>query len=118
MRDRARRQALDELAADAATGARAVMLFVIQIGSADRFALARDIDPAYGTAFDRARAEGVEMLAWRCKVDLDGIEMAAPVPIVGRAEAQSPPARRIACVARPHAYIAGQPAACGRFHRG
>ena len=37
---------LDELAAMATAGARAVMLFLIQIGSASRFALARDIDPA------------------------------------------------------------------------
>ena len=58
------------------------MLFVIQIPSADRFAVARDIDPVYATAFDQARARGVEMLAWRCKVGLDGIEIVAPVPIV------------------------------------
>jgi sugar fermentation stimulation protein A len=51
---------LDELAAVTLAGARAVMLFLIQIGSAARFALARDIDPAYGAAFDRARAAGVE----------------------------------------------------------
>ena len=31
--------------------------------------------------FDQARARGVEMLAWRCKVGLDGIEIVAPVPI-------------------------------------
>ncbi len=43
---------LDELAAVAAAGERAVMLFLIQIGSAARFALARDIDPSYGAAFD------------------------------------------------------------------
>jgi sugar fermentation stimulation protein A len=73
---------LDALAGVAATGARAVLLFVIQIPSADRFAVARDIDPAYGAAFDRARAAGVEMLAWRCAVTVDGIEIAAPVPIV------------------------------------
>ena len=74
---------LDELAAvDLATGARAVVLFVIQIQSADRFALARDIDPAYAEAFDRARAKGVQMLAWNCTVNLGGIDMAAPVPIV------------------------------------
>ncbi len=71
-----------ELAAMRAGGARAVLLFVIQIPSADRFAIARDIDPAYATAFEQARARGVEMLAWRCNVDLNRIEIAAPVPIV------------------------------------
>ena len=73
---------LDELAAMAEGGARSVLLFVIQISSADRFAIARDIDPAYAAAFDRARAKGVEMLAWRCKLNVEGIEIAAPVPIV------------------------------------
>ncbi len=73
---------LRELAGALTTGARAVLLFVIQISSAEHFAVARDIDPAYAAAFDRARALGVEMLAWRCKVTLDGIEIAAPVSIV------------------------------------
>jgi sugar fermentation stimulation protein A len=40
------------------------MVFLIQYGGAERFALARDIDPAYGKAFDRARARGVEMLTF------------------------------------------------------
>jgi sugar fermentation stimulation protein A len=65
----------------AAAGARAVMLFVIQIGSARRFKLARDIDPAYGAAFDEARAMGVEALAYRCGITREGIEVAEPVPI-------------------------------------
>lgn len=73
---------LRELAAVLATGARAVLLYVIQIPSAERFAIARDIDPGYAAAFDRARTLGVEMLAWRCSVNLDGIEITAPVPIV------------------------------------
>jgi len=73
---------LDDLASMVARGARAVQLYVIQIPSADRFAVARDIDPAYAAAFDRARSKGVEMLAWRCKVTVEGIEIAAPVPIV------------------------------------
>jgi len=73
---------LDELAQIAAGGARAVMLFLIQIGSAERFALARDIDPAYGTAFDRARAAGVEAIARRCLLSCELIAVADPVPIV------------------------------------
>ena len=71
-----------ELAAMRASGARAVLLFVIQIPSADRFTVARDIDAAYAEAFGQARTRGVEMLAWRCNVDLNGIAIAAPVPIV------------------------------------
>jgi sugar fermentation stimulation protein A len=73
---------LRELARMRGGGARAVLLFVIQIPSASRFAVARDIDPTYAAAFDRARKAGVEMLAWRCNVNLSGIEIAAPVPIV------------------------------------
>ncbi len=73
---------LDELARVHAAGARAVMLFVIQIASAARFALARDIDPAYGRAFDHARAAGVEALAYTCRLSAAGITLATPVPIV------------------------------------
>jgi sugar fermentation stimulation protein A len=73
---------LDELATMVAGGARAVQLYVIQIPSADRFTVAREIDPAYAAAFDRARARGVEILAWRCAVTVEGIEIAKPVPVV------------------------------------
>jgi sugar fermentation stimulation protein A len=73
---------MEELAAAIGSGARAVVLFVIQIASADRFAVARDIDPAFTAAFDAARGQGVQMLAWRCNVNLNGIEIAAPVPII------------------------------------
>jgi sugar fermentation stimulation protein A len=74
---------LDELAAMRAAGGRAVMLYLIQVGSAARFALARDIDPAYGAAFDRARAAGVEAIAYRCLIDRAAIALAGPVPIEG-----------------------------------
>ncbi|MBK5961780.1 sugar fermentation stimulation protein SfsA [Rhodoplanes elegans] len=72
---------LSELAARVAAGERAVMLFLVQIGSAERVDVARDIDPAYGLAFDRARAAGVEAIALRCRVSLDGIDVDAPVPV-------------------------------------
>jgi sugar fermentation stimulation protein A len=75
---------LRELAGVRAGGARAVLLFVIQIPSADGFAVAGDIDPAYAAAFTGALARGVEMLAWRCAINLSGIEIAAPVPMVER----------------------------------
>jgi sugar fermentation stimulation protein A len=72
---------LDELATMVAAGHHAAMLFLIQIGSAERFALARDIDRRYGEAFDRARAAGVEALAYRCAVSADGIVLGDKVPI-------------------------------------
>jgi sugar fermentation stimulation protein A len=73
---------LDELAVVARAGLRAVMLFVVQIGSAESFTLARDIDPAYGLAFDSARAAGVEALAYKCRIGRDGIVLVSSVPIV------------------------------------
>jgi sugar fermentation stimulation protein A len=72
---------LDELAGMVAAGGRAVMLFVIQIGSADALAIARDIDPAYRRAFDRARAAGVEALAWTCRLTREEIRLDRAVPI-------------------------------------
>ena len=74
---------LAELSAMVAEGSRATMLYLIQIGSAQRFALARDIDPGYGAAFDAARAAGVEAFAYRCGISYGGIEVAEQVPIAG-----------------------------------
>jgi sugar fermentation stimulation protein A len=74
---------LDELAALLTSGARALLLFIIQIASADRLAIARDIDPAYAEAFARARAKGVQALAWRCRLSDEGIDMTAPIPVEG-----------------------------------
>jgi sugar fermentation stimulation protein A len=73
---------LVELAEMAAGGARAVMLFLVQIASAQRFGLARDIDPTYGAQFDRARAQGVEALAHRCRLTRDRIEVAEAIAII------------------------------------
>ncbi len=75
------RKHLDELGDMVEQGARAVMVYLIQIGSAKTFRLARDIDPKYGAAFDRARKRGVEAIAWKCRIEEGGIEIDAPVPI-------------------------------------
>jgi sugar fermentation stimulation protein A len=73
---------LDELSEMVARGSRAIQLYIIQIPSAERFAVARDIDKDYAAAFDRARRRGVEMLAWRCAITVEGIDIAAPVPVL------------------------------------
>jgi len=73
---------LDELATVARAGSRAVMLYVIQIGSAEALGFARDIDPAYGLAFDRAWGAGIEALAYRCRITPEGLALAAPVPVL------------------------------------
>src|SRR5260370_20497047 len=59
---------LDELFTMAAQGHRAVMMFLVQIGSADPVALARDIDPNYGAALDPAPSGGLGTVAPRCVV--------------------------------------------------
>ena len=74
---------MDELGAIATAGGRALMLFLIQIGSATRFAPARDIDTAYAAALDRARERGVEALAYTCVVTTEAIVLGRRVPIVG-----------------------------------
>jgi sugar fermentation stimulation protein A len=73
---------LEELGDMVEQGFRAVMLYLIQIGSAKTFRLARDIDPKYGAAYDRARSRGVEAIAWKCRIEQGGIEIDTPVPIV------------------------------------
>ncbi len=74
---------LSEMSAMVRQGHRAVMVFLIQRNEAGRLALARDIDPTYGTAFDAARAAGVEAIALRCRVATDAITVDRAVPIAG-----------------------------------
>ncbi|MEO0762413.1 MAG: DNA/RNA nuclease SfsA, partial [Pseudomonadota bacterium] len=72
---------LDDLAAMAAAGHRARMLYIVQRGDGARLRLAGDLDPAYAAAFARARAAGVEAMALTCRVDAAGIELDRPIPI-------------------------------------
>jgi sugar fermentation stimulation protein A len=68
------------------------MLFLIQRADARRFSLARDIDAAYGAAFDMAMAAGVEALALRCRLSETGIEVDRSVRITGSAQKYRPSA--------------------------
>jgi sugar fermentation stimulation protein A len=74
---------LGALAAVAARGERAVLLFLVQRGDCDALALASDIDPAYAAAFLEARAMGVETICHACEVQPESITVARPLPIVG-----------------------------------
>jgi len=59
---------LAEMSDMVASGARAAMVYLVQRPDCDRFDIARDIDMAYGTAFDAARKLGVEAYAVGCRV--------------------------------------------------
>jgi sugar fermentation stimulation protein A len=73
---------LRELAQVARTGGRAVQFFLAQRADAERLTIARDIDPVYSETLTRARAEGVEVMAYRCNVAVDGISVAEPIEFV------------------------------------
>jgi sugar fermentation stimulation protein A len=74
---------LAELSDMVRAGHRAVMIYLIQRADARRLALARDVDPGYGAAFDAAAAAGVEAIALRCRMSSEEIVVDRPVPIVG-----------------------------------
>jgi sugar fermentation stimulation protein A len=72
---------LHELADMVAAGARAALVYVVQM-SAERFDVARDIDPAYDAAFRHALAAGVESYAYACRLSLDEVAIDRPILIV------------------------------------
>ncbi|MCH7485510.1 MAG: DNA/RNA nuclease SfsA [Proteobacteria bacterium] len=74
---------LGELSREAAGGARAVMVYLVQRHDADSFAIARDIDPAYGDALDAALDAGVETLCYGCRLSVDGIAVTGPLAFDG-----------------------------------
>lgn len=72
---------LGELSQMVVEGHRAVMVYLIQRADAETFSLARDIDPAYGAAFDEAMKAGVEALAYSCRLTQEGIKISQRIPI-------------------------------------
>lgn len=71
---------LAELGREASGGARAVMLFIVQM-RAEAFAIAADIDPVYANAFQTACSHGVEVLAYTCRIAQDEIVVERRIPI-------------------------------------
>ena len=74
---------LSDLAEMARQGHRAVMLYVVQRTDCTRFALARDIDPAYARAVAAARAAGVEAHVLATRITEGGVALSGALPFAG-----------------------------------
>ena len=71
---------LIELQQKVKEGDRSVMFYLIQRMDADRFEPADHIDPAYGEELRKAVSNGVEVLVYDVKMNLEGIRLNGPVP--------------------------------------
>ncbi|MDQ2090613.1 DNA/RNA nuclease SfsA [Marimonas arenosa] len=74
---------LHELSRVAQGGARAVMFYLVQRTDCDRMGIAGDIDPAYAEGLAAARAAGVEVMAFDCRISPDAITLGRALPFVG-----------------------------------
>ncbi len=74
---------LGELARVVEAGGRAVLFYLVQRGDCRRVTIASDIDPGYARAFDQARARGVEVFCYDCKVGPEAIELGRRLPVDG-----------------------------------
>jgi sugar fermentation stimulation protein A len=81
---------LGDLAAMAGRGARAVPFYLVQRTDCSAVAAAADIDPAYAAALDTARAAGVEVMAWDCAIDTQGIALRRPLRVQGDSSNAAP----------------------------
>ncbi len=77
---------LEEMAKMVEQGHRAVTLYVVQRTDCTRFAFSGDLDPAYAKAQGKAKAQGVESLAYSCQISPLEISLAAPLPVVSALE--------------------------------
>ncbi|MCE5248934.1 DNA/RNA nuclease SfsA [bacterium] len=73
---------LEELAAMVRRGHRAAMFFLSQRMDSDSIGIAADIDREYARGIERAIAGGVEVIAWRAKVTVEGIELDSELPFI------------------------------------
>lgn len=73
---------LEHLCRAVAEGHRATVFFVIQMADVRDFAPNDVTHPAFGEALRRAAADGVEVLAYCCRVTPETLELDAPVPVL------------------------------------
>ena len=74
------RKHLVELQNQVQMGDRAAMLFLVQRMDAHEFRPADRIDPAYGEELRKAARNGVEILVYDVRIDLDGIRLHHSLP--------------------------------------
>jgi sugar fermentation stimulation protein A len=72
---------LREMAEMVRQGKRAVMVYCIQGGNPQHFALTPDLDAAYAQSFKAARLAGVEAIALTCHVKPDRITVTGQLPV-------------------------------------
>lgn len=72
---------LEELGDMVEQGHRAVMIYLVQRDDCQRLRISADLDPAYGLAFRRAIARGVEAFALKCRVSRQEITAIGLMPI-------------------------------------
>jgi sugar fermentation stimulation protein A len=73
---------LDELARLARSGQRAVLLFLVQRSDSGSVAVAADIDPGYARTLSLARAQGVEIRAFSCRITTSGIDAGPEIAFI------------------------------------
>ncbi len=76
------RRHLEALMAAHELAMRAAVVFVVQRADARAVSPHDETDPAFGETLRRAVSRGVEAYAYGCQVDLTGITMAGPLPII------------------------------------
>ena len=72
---------LRELGDMVVQGHRAIMLYLVQRTDCTELGFARDIDPAYGAAFDAAMSAGVEALCYDTTIDVTGVRLRRSLPV-------------------------------------
>lgn len=75
------RKHLEEMLAERDRRTRAVMLFCVSRGDAERFAPAESIDPVYARTLRRAAGRGIEVLAYACRVGPSRVTLRRPLVV-------------------------------------
>ena len=73
---------LQELENVVQEGHRAVLLYLVQRTDIERVSVAADIDPAYAAGFIKARAGGVEVMAFDCDISPEEITLGRALPVI------------------------------------